>query len=201
MKREDIFSSLASIETERLLLRKVTLNDTADLFEYASDPQVATYVLWDQHRTQEDSRRYLAYMIEKYTRSDVGEWGIVHKKDGKFIGTCGYMWWNTLHCRAEIGYALSRKYWNRGLMTEAVRRVLKFGFEKMELNRVEARCMPGNGASEKVMKKVGMKYEGLMRKQAFASGTFHDLKMYAILREEYKQNSSSVISSGNLPPL
>lgn len=187
LKIKDVFAPLPHIETERLLLRKMALSDAPDLFEYASDPQVAAYVLWDHHQSLEDSRRYLAYMLEKYERGDVAEWGIVHKRDERFIGTCGFMWWNTLHHRAEIGYALSPRYWNRGLMTEAVKRVIKFGFDKMQLNRIEARCIPGNVASEKVMKHVGMKYEGLMRKQAFTSGAFHDLKMYAILKEEYER--------------
>jgi ribosomal-protein-alanine N-acetyltransferase len=185
VKIADIFSSLPSFETERLLLRKMVLNDAGDLFEYASDEKVAEFVLWERHLSIEDSKRYLCYMIEKYDNQDVSEWGMVHKQSGKFIGTCGYMWWNTLHRRAEIGYALSRKYWNRGLMTEAVREVVTFGFEKMKLNRIEVRCMLANIASEKVLKKVGMKCEGIMKKQAFAKGSFHDLKMYAILREEY----------------
>lgn len=161
------------------------MDDAVDLFAYASDPEVARYVLWEQHRSVEDSMRYLSFMLEKYERCDVAEWGLVHKQDGAFIGTCGFGWWDTLHRRAEIGYALSRAYWNRGLMTEAVRKVIAFGFEKMKLNRIEARCMPGNVASEKVMKKVGMEFEGIMRKQAFTKGTFHDLKMYSILREAY----------------
>lgn len=185
VKITDIFSSLPSIETERLLLRKMNIDDVEDLFEYASDPKVAENVLWDQHQSIEDSKRYLSYMMKKYKKCDVSEWGIIHKQDNKFIGTCGFGWWNNFHCRAEIGYALSKKYWNRGLMTEAVREVVAFGFEKMKLNRVEARCMLENIASEKVMQKVGMKFEGIMRKQAFARGAFHDLKMYAILKKEY----------------
>jgi ribosomal-protein-alanine N-acetyltransferase len=185
MKVSNVFASLPEIETGRLLLRKMTLDDAEDLFEYASDPKVAQYVLWDQHQSIEDSQKYLSYMVEKYEKHDVSEWGMVHKQHGKFIGTCGYMWWNTLHCRAEIGYALSSAYWNRGLMTEAVHEVIAFGFERMKLNRIEARCMFGNDASERVLQKVGMEFEGIMKKQAFSGGCFHDLKMYAILNEAY----------------
>lgn len=184
-KITDIFGSLPVIETERMLLRKMTLDDAEDLFEYASDVKVAEYVLWDQHRSIEDSKKYLRYMIEKYGKGEVSEWGIEHKEDAKFIGTCGYIWWDTFHFRAEIGYALSRAYWNKGLMTEAVREVIRFGFEKMYLNRIEARCMPGNVSSERILMKLGMKFEGIMKKQAFTAGTFHDLKMYAVLKEEY----------------
>ena len=70
-------------------------------------------------------------------------------------------------------------------MTEAVKEVIKFGFEKMKLNRIEARCMIGNIASEKVMEKVAMTFEGIMREQMYAKGVFRDLKMYPLLRREY----------------
>lgn len=189
MNVEDVFCSLPTITTERLILRKMTMNDAAELFEYASDPEVTRQVLWDSHRGIEDARSYLLLMTTKYERHDVAEWGIVHKQDSKFIGTCGFIWWDPSNYRAEIGYALSRAYWNRGLMTEAVREIISFGFEKMRLNRIEARCMLGNAASERVLQKTGMKFEGIMRKQAFAKGIFHDLRMYSIIKEEYSAKS------------
>jgi ribosomal-protein-alanine N-acetyltransferase len=184
MKIEDVFGPLPLLETKRLILRKMTIDDAEDLFEYASDPEVARQVLWNAHRCIEDARNYLLYMIKKYEHLDVAEWGIVHKQDQKFIGTCGFAWWDIRNSRAEIGYALSRKYWNNGLMTEAVQAVIRFGFKQMKLNRIEARCMLDNPASERIMQKVGMRFEGIMRKHAFAKGEFHDLKMYALLKGE-----------------
>jgi ribosomal-protein-alanine N-acetyltransferase len=124
-------------------------------------------------------------MIKKYERICLCDWGVVYKRDNKFIGTCGYGWWSPAHARAEIGYALSRKFWNRGLMTEALREVIKFGFEIMRLNRIEARCFLTNHASEKVMQKVGMKFEGIQREGLFAKGEYQDLKVYSLLRKEF----------------
>jgi ribosomal-protein-alanine N-acetyltransferase len=185
VKVKEIFGDLPQRETERLILRKMVLEDAQDLFEYASDPEVTEFVVWKTHTSIEDSLGYLRFKIEQYERKSVSEWGIVLKENKKFIGTCGFIMWDTSSSRAEIGYALSRKYWNRGLMTEAIREVLDFGFRKMGLNRIEARCMLGNDASEKVMKKVGMKYEGILREQMFVKGTFKDLKIYSILRSDY----------------
>lgn len=185
MKIEDVFGDLQKIETERLILRKMTLDDAQDVFEYGSDSEITNYVTWDAHKSIEDSQNFLKSVIQKYEKKEVSEWGIVFKENKKFIGTCGYMWWHIGCARAEMGYALSRKYWDKGLMTEAVKETIKFGFDKMKLNRIEARCMIGNVASEKVMKKVGMTFEGIMREQMYAKGVFRDLKMYSILRREY----------------
>jgi ribosomal-protein-alanine N-acetyltransferase len=185
MKVEDIFGVFPRLETERLILRKISLDDAGDIFEYAADPDVATYVSWEPHTSIEDSISLINSMIQRYEKTGVSEWGLVYKENKKCIGTCGYMWWRTYHARAEVGFALSKKYWNRGLMTEALREVITFGFEKMELNRIEARCFLANRASEKVMQKVGMKFEGIQREGLFAKGKYQDLKVYSILRKEY----------------
>lgn len=185
MKIEDVFGDLRNIETHRLILRKLTLNDAKDMFEYASDPEVAKYVTWNYHKSIEDSISFLKSVIQKYEKKGVSEWGIVYKENNKLIGTCGYVWWLPAHARAEIGYALSRMYWNKGLMTEAVKEVIKFGFEKMALNRIEARCKMENIASQRVLEKLGFVFEGVMRSVIFAKGIYHDLKIYSILRQEY----------------
>jgi ribosomal-protein-alanine N-acetyltransferase len=185
IKTEDVFGTFPILETERLLLRQITLDDAEDIFEYAVDPEMAKYVSWDPHTSIEDSIHFIHAMIKKYERICLSDWGIVYKENNKFMGTCGYGWWSSAHARAEIGYALSKKYWNRGLMTEALRKVVTFGFEKMKLNRIEARCFIANRASEKVMQKIGMKFEGIQREGLFAKEKYQDLKVYSILRREY----------------
>lgn len=185
MKIEDIFCNLPKIETHRLILRKMILEDAKDMFEYASDPEMVKYTIWDYHNSIEDSIRFLNSVIQKYEKKEVSEWGIVHKESKKLIGTCGYSCWYPVHACAEIAYALSKNYWNRGLMTEAVKEVIKFGFEKMVLNRIEARCAVKNIAPQRVLEKVGMTFEGIMREQMFAKGSYLNLRIYSILRKEY----------------
>ena len=185
MKIEDIFDNLPTLHTKSLILRKMTLEDAEDLFEYASDPEVTRYVTWEPHKSVNDSINFLKSALQKYENKKVSEWGIIYKENNKFIGTCGYVLWVPVHSLAEIGYALSREYWGRGLMTETVKEVIRFGFEKMNLNRVYARCFMENIGSQKVLEKAGMKFEGILREQMFVKGLFRDMKIYSVLRKEY----------------
>jgi [ribosomal protein S5]-alanine N-acetyltransferase len=188
MKLLDILAYLPTIETERLLLRKITLNDANDMFEYTSDPQVSEFTTWSTHSSIEDSKYFLKTLVKMYKRRELVDWGIVHKAEKKFIGTCGFVEWRMTHSRAEIGYALSRRYWGEGYMSEAVSAVIDFGFREMQLNKILARCEVNNIASARVMEKVGMKLEGILRQQLFVKGRYWDLKAYSILREEFFDN-------------
>jgi len=182
---EDIFGNLPHLETERLLLRKLCQDDAYDLFAYGRDPEVTKYLLWEPHRTVHDSVQFIEWAIRQYDAGEIAPWGIELKETGKLIGTSGFYTWTPRHRRAEIGYALARPFWRMGLMTEAVRAILDFGYCVMDLNRVEARCFTANVASARVMEKCGMKFEALLREQELIKGRFEDLNAYAILRREW----------------
>jgi ribosomal-protein-alanine N-acetyltransferase len=184
MVAKDVFSHLPTLETDRLLLRMMGPGDVEDVFAYASDPEVARFVTWDHHASLEDSARYVEYMMGRHERGEVSEWGMDLREDGRLIGTCGFLGWSPPHARAEVAFALSRRYWNRGLMTEAVGRVVAFGFDRMGLNRVEARCLVDNVAARRVLEKAGMRREGTLREFVFFKGGFHDLHMYSLLKGE-----------------
>jgi [ribosomal protein S5]-alanine N-acetyltransferase len=191
-KDRGVFADLPELETERLLLRKMRLDDAEAMFAYASDPEVARYVLWDTHRSIEDSEEFLRLATEGYERGDFGGWGVVLKDSGVFIGTCGMdAGYAPEHARAELGYVLSREHWGRGLMPEAVRVVIRFGFERLELNRIQARCIAENTASTRVMEKAGMTYEGTLRESEFIKGAYRNMKLYSILRREYRARRSA----------
>ncbi len=180
-------ANLPELETQRLLLRKMRPDDAAAMFAYSSDPEVARYVLWDAHRSIEDSEAFLLFAVEGYERGDFGGWGLVLKSSGAFIGTCGIdAGYAPEHARAEIGYVLSRDQWGRGLMPEAVRAVIRFGFARMGLNRLQARCIAENDASARVMEKAGMSYEGTLRESEYVKGAYRDMKLYSILRREFE---------------
>jgi [ribosomal protein S5]-alanine N-acetyltransferase len=184
-RTENVLRDLPTLETDRLILRKMTPKDAEAVFAYASDPEVTRYVIWDRHRTIEDSRNFLKHAVRKYESGGEPDWGIVYKGDHHFVGTCGFASWEAGHARAELGYVLSREYWGRGLMPEAVRAMIAFGFERMGLNRIEARCIAENTASARVMKKAGMSYEGTLRQREFVKGTYQDMKLYSVLRSEF----------------
>lgn len=181
-----IFKSLPVLETQRLRLRKLSMRDAGDIFEYASIPEVAAHVMWEYHRNISDSVHFLRFVTKQYEDGYPAPWGIIHKELGKLIGTIGYHVWSVQHGFAEVGYALSKEFWNKGYTTEAFSEVINFGFEHMALKRVEATCMLPNNSSEKVMQKCGLKFEGILRQRLFAKGEFHDLKMYSMLRSEWE---------------
>ena len=179
---QPVFSRLPVLETDRLLLRPMRMSDARDLYTYASDPEVSRHVLWEPHQSIHDSRQMLRAVRWQYRRGLPSSYAIVLKKSGRMIGTIGFMWVNTEYRSAEVGYSLARSYWNQGLMTEALKRLLTFGFEELRLNRIEAQHETDNPASGRVMAHAGMRYEGTMRQRIVNKGHYADVAVYAILQ-------------------
>jgi ribosomal-protein-alanine N-acetyltransferase len=184
--RPDAIRDFPDLHTPRLLLRRLRMEDAQDIFAYACDPQMTPFVFWEPHRTPDDTREYLQRTLEGYAAGAAPAWGVQHLVDGVIIGSCAFHDVSTMHLRGEIGYALARKYWRQGLMTEAVRALLEYGFATLRLNRIEARCDVENTGSWKVMQKVGMKFEGVLRQNIILHGRARDARMYAVLREEWE---------------
>jgi len=174
------------IETPRLILRELTLEDSEDLFCYASRDEVTKYLPWETHISIKDSENYIRDTIKKYAAGDAASWGIVLKEANKLIGTCGFVSWSKSNCCAEIGFALSSDYWNQGIMTEAAKSIIKFGFSEMGLNRIEAMVVVDNIASQKVCKKIGMDFEGILKEKLRINGVFKDVNIYSVLRRNNK---------------
>lgn len=179
---QSVFTHLPTLETDRLILRPMRMRDAQDLFDYARDPQVSRHVLWDAHASIRDSRQFLRGAIRQYRKGQPSSFAITLKDSGRMIGTVGFMWINLDHLSAEVGYSLSRDYWNQGIMTEALRAVIAFGFDTLRLNRIEAQHETDNPASGRVMAHVGMQYEGLLRQRLKNKGKYVDVALYAILR-------------------
>ena len=180
VKKDERFKNLPILETERLLLRSSELSDAADMFEFISDPEVTKYTFWRAHHSVADSEDLLAWL----TTENFASWSIVHKADNKVIGMCFLHSFNFHHRRAETAFNLSRSYWRKGYATEAVREMIRYAFKRWGLNRIEGTCMLDNIASARVMEKLGMKFEGVLRQHSYAKNRFHDLKLYSILRNE-----------------
>ena len=175
---------LPRLETQRLLLRKVEMRDAADLYAFGRDREVARYVLWEAYRNEADARAYIRYLHRQYRSGLPGSWGIVYKPHSKMIGTIGFMWWNEDHSSAEIGYSLAREYWNQGIMSEALKEILRYGLSVMGLHRIEAQHESENPASGRVMEKAGMRKEGTLRGRLYNKGRYVDMELYAIVNNE-----------------
>ena len=182
----DLHGYMPVLETPRLRLRKLTMRDAMDIFEYGQDPEVARHVMWTAHRSVGEARAYLRFMLRKYRAGDAASWGIELKSNRKIIGTIGYMWIQEDNAAAEVGYSLSRRYWGQGIMTEALHAVILYAFDMLHLNRVEAIHETDNPASGAVMRKCGMQYEGRQRQKLYNKGRYVDVDVYAILRSDVR---------------
>ena len=161
----EAFGRLPTLLTERLILRPARMSDAQDIYDYSRDPEVARHVLWEAHRSIHQTRAYVRYLLRQYRNAAPGSFVIVLRDTGKVVGTIGFMWAQTENRSAEVGYSLSREYWNRGLMSEALTAVLDFGFTRLNLNRIEAQHECDNPASGHVMKNAGMRLEGTLRER------------------------------------
>lgn len=173
------------LNTERLLLRKIRREDAEDIFEYASNPLVTIYMPWETHKTIEDTYDFIRMSGDLFIASDNIDWAVEIKTEQKMIGAISIRKWNDQNRCADVGYVLSRKYWNNGIITEALKAVIEFCFTKLELNRVEAHCDENNIGSWRAMEKAGMRYEGTLRQKIFLKEKFINMKFYSILREEF----------------
>jgi [ribosomal protein S5]-alanine N-acetyltransferase len=169
------------IETERLRLVTLSEADIAELVPLIGDRRVASTTLRIPHPfAEEDAREYL----NSPTKENELRLGIRLRATREFIGGIGLHPYQE-HKRAELGYWIGVPYWGQGYATEAARGVVKYGFEKAQLNRIFAAHFKHNPASGKVLQKIGMKYEGCMRQNILKWGDFVDVELYSILRQEF----------------
>lgn len=186
MELEKIYADLPILETDRLILRKLSMEDAENIYSYGSNEEVSKYVTWDTHRTVADTKEYIEYVLRQYENGQIAPWGIEYKLNKQLIGTIDFVWWKPRHKSAEIGYVLHQDYWGKGITTEAARALLAFGFKNMELIRIQARCLVENIGSRCVMEKIGMSYEGTLRKELYIKGKHWDINMFSILKEEFE---------------
>ena len=173
------------LESANLILREIKLSDAEAIYRIFSDLQLLKYHDVEAFKSIEEAKYLIYNLSESFREQEVIRWGIAKKKDNIIIGTCGYSGWNKNRLRAEIGYELSRAYWRQGIMTKALSSVIRYGFEKMQLNRIEATVMLPNIASMKLLEKLGFQEEGILKERGFWKGNFHDLKMFALLKKDY----------------
>jgi ribosomal-protein-alanine N-acetyltransferase len=183
---DHIFINIPTLETERLTLRKLLYSDRNDIFEYAQNENVARNVIWFAHKEIIDTIAYLNLVYDSYNNNKAAPWGIQLKNASKIIGTAGFVSWDKDSGVAEIGYALAEDHWGKGLITEAVNEIIKFGFEILELEKIISRCKLENIGSYKVLEKCGFEYEGTIENQMIIKGKPEDMRMYSIKKSDFK---------------
>lgn len=184
----EVFRSGQQIETDRLVLRPRSFLDNEGVFEIDSDEEICRLSLGQHIQTQADARRRVELEMSHTQRGYPIPWSVIRKEDRQFIGTCGIITLNDATNTACVGFAYRRSAWNQGYATEALRACIDFIFSNSEHYRIEAQCWPENGASRRVMEKVGMAYEGILRSSMVSQFGRHDACYYAILRPDWEAN-------------
>lgn len=173
------------LQTERLDLVEIKQSHLNDYYKLFCDERVTKYYNIIPFKEEKEAQKYLDWFKSRF-REELGvRWGIVLKGKENLIGTLGFNNFQKNH-RASIGYDLQVDFWNQGIITEALEEVVKFGFNKLGINRIEAEVMQDNTASEKVLSKIGFKKEGILRDWMYWNEKHFDMTMFSLLRNEYK---------------
>ncbi len=176
-----------TLETDRLILRRFRLADMQDVFEYASDPEVTRFVVFETHKSPADSREFIERVLSRGLDSGILTFAIELKFTGKVIGNCSIWVSDERSARAEVGYAINPSYRGQGFAPEALQAVVDLGFGTLGLNRISGLAMLDNPASMRVMEKAGMRCEGTLREYMLIKGMFYDLQVCAIVKQDWKK--------------
>lgn len=177
----------ALLETDRLILRKYVIDDADDMYNnWASEDEVTKFLTWPTHRDIEVSRTVLTDWIANYNKEDYYNWAIELKEIDEIIGNISVVHIKENTECALLGYCIGTKWWGLGIMPEAGKEVIRYLFEEVGFNRIAAYHDGNNPKSGRVMQKMGMTYEGTLRKAGFCNQGVCDEVWYSILKEEYQ---------------
>jgi ribosomal-protein-alanine N-acetyltransferase len=177
------FTPFPELATERLLLRKITMEDTPEIFFLRSDPAILQHLGKKPAATLKEAEEFIEQVTNNLVNNDGIIWAIVLKKDpSKTIGTICFWRLNKEHYRAEIGYALIPACWRKGIMKEAIMKVLEYGYTRMGLHSVEARISAGNIPSAAILESTGFIKEAHFKEDFFYNGKFEDTIVYSRLQ-------------------
>jgi [ribosomal protein S5]-alanine N-acetyltransferase len=179
------FASFPRLETERLSLSQVQYKDSDQLYEILSDPEVAKFDYFYPVTSKAEVTKFIDRYNKEYEKNEEITWGINLKETDQLIGICCLGSFDEGARRAELGYDIAQAKWGRGYATEAIRAVVDFGFNCMNLNRIEATITPGNDASVQVLKKLNFIQEGIFRERDLIKGKLEDGILMSILKREY----------------
>ena len=174
------------LETERLILRRFILDDAEKVFaNWANDDEVTKYLMWQSHKDVNVTKNVLKDWIQNYEKNDFYQWAIILKEIDEPIGSISIVKQMDEIKMVHVGYCIGKKWWNKGITSEALNSLIKFFFEKVGVNRIESRHDLNNQNSGKVMLKCGMKYEGIKRQGDYNNQGICDSVEYGILAEDY----------------
>ena len=173
------------LETDRLILRRFTSDDAESVFlNWASDDEVTKYLTWPTHQSVEDSRGYMDYCVKGYDDPAFYQWGIEIKDTHELIGNISVVKVIDEIDSLELGWVIGRKHWGNGYTAEAAMKLIDFLFDQVGANRICAAHDVNNPNSGRVMRKIGMKHEGILRQSARNNQGIVDVAYYSMIRSD-----------------
>jgi [ribosomal protein S5]-alanine N-acetyltransferase len=171
-----------TLETDRLILREITKEDTDAIFSSFSNDEVTRYYGQDTLKSIEEAEKFIDIFATNYIEKRGVRWGIERKGDQEIIGTIGFHAWSPKHKRAEIGYEIHPDYWRKGYTREALIKIISYGLREMDLTRIGAVVFTENEASNRLLTKMGFQKEGTLKDYMYQNGKPHDTFIYSLLR-------------------
>ena len=177
--------TLPALPAARVRLRHLTVADAEDVFAIFSDPEVTRYWSTGPMAAVAEAAAYIEGIHAALRRRDLFQWGVEQIDSGRIVGTCTLLNLSAAHQRAEIGFAVARAFWGRGLARETAAAAAAFAFEQLELHRLEADVDPRNERSLRLLEGLGFRREGILRERYLISGERQDALMLGLLRIEW----------------
>ena len=179
-----------TLTTERLTLREVLADDADDVFAFRADAEVQRYNLIPM-RDRREALSLVRTMQGWYASRYAIQWGITLRDENRVLGLCGLHDWSRQHRRAAIGYDLLRSHWGQGIASEAMREVVRFGFEEMELNRLQALTIVENARSIRLLERLGFTREGVRQEGSWEyDARFRGSVIYGLQRSDYDRRAT-----------
>jgi len=181
------------IDLGNFILREKQDSDVENFFSYYADPEVSKFILCEIPRTIEEARRELHYWRGIFYQNDGVYFAIADKFNDCMIGSIGLTGHNIYQSRIELSYDLSHRYWRHGIMTAAIKAILKHAFRDWKVNRVEAFVSVDNIPSKNLLLKCGFTLEGILRQHRYHRGSYVDVCSFSILKEDFVKLMGSEI--------
>lgn len=181
---------LPTIDAAPFAFRAIRSSDIESLFGIFGDPEVMRYWSTSAFSGIQAAQAYFEEIQAGFDTRTLFQWGLVRAADDRVIGTGTLCNFNAAHHNGAVGYALARSEWGAGVMSRALPELIRFGFERLGLHRIEADVDPRNAASTRLLERIGFKEEGCRREAYFVNDEIQDAIMYGLLEREFKQRKA-----------
>lgn len=175
---ESAFQEFPILKSKRLTMRPIQLSDAPEIFSMQTDDLVLRYIVKKKPETLQEVKELIDYINDAYDKQEMLCWAAVIRDGERIIGTCGFNRIEKDNLRAEIGGALSPRYWGVGVAYEAVKKIVEYGLNDLGLHAIEAKVDAENRSAIFLLEQLGFVREGYFKDRMYFEGEFHDMAVY-----------------------